>query len=66
VNAEEINFNGRKGIVSNAEGNGDSRDESAEFTSFIMRCSETYVPRLFMVGCQECPNVNSEVSVYTI
>lgn len=44
MNTEEIDFDTRKGVVSNAECYGDSRDEGAEFALVIMGRSETYVP----------------------
>jgi len=55
VDAEEIDFDGREGVASDAKGDGDSWDEGTEFPFVIVCCSETDMPYLFVVGNQQSP-----------
>jgi len=58
VNAKEIDFDRREGIITNAERDRDTGDECAEFSFIIVGCSETDVPYFLIVGCYEGPVIN--------
>ena len=52
MDAEKVDFDTGERVVSNANCHWDSRDKGAEFAFLVVSCSETYVPHLFVVGCQ--------------
>lgn len=52
MDAQEIDFDGREGIISDANCDWDAGNKGAEFAFVVMRCAETNMPLFLIVGRQ--------------